>query len=104
MYRRQMIAHGEMVTLRRNGSSDVVVRAHPSQPVVADLPGSSQQSRRTIIVLAEDVERAGFALPFVAKSDRVVWAGRVLPIMSVDDAKRRVAGVVIAYELEVAGA
>lgn len=103
MYRRQIIASGESVMLRRRGLSDASVRAKATYAGVSDLVGSTQQASRMFIVLAEDVERSGFSLPFQAKGDRVVYAGRELAITHADDTKRRVAGEVIAYELHVAG-
>jgi hypothetical protein len=55
------------------------------------------------LVLAEDVARAGFPVPFQANVDRLVWAGRVMPITYADETQRRVAGELIAYELHVSG-
>lgn len=104
MYRRQMAVNSEPMFLRRSGVSDAPVRGKPYSPTVSDLTGSTQQSRRMVLIMAEDVERSGFPTPFQAKVDRIVWNGAVLPILSVDDAKRRIAGVVIAYEIEVSGA
>lgn len=70
---------------------------------LSDVAGATQQNARVMVVLAEDVERVGFPVPFQANVDRVVWAGRVLTVTYADDAKRRVAGEVIAYELHVSG-
>jgi hypothetical protein len=103
MYRRQIDASGEDIILRRKGVADVTVRAKATDAGASDIVGSAQQASRMFIVLAEDVERAGFSPPFQARLDSVVYAGRVLAITRADDTKRRVAGVVIAYELHCAG-
>jgi hypothetical protein len=105
-YRRQM-RNGETVILRRlsgTGAGDYQVRARVKGFAPADLEGAIQQGMRTAIVLAEDIESSGFPLPFLAKQDRFVWAGRTLVIHAVDDATLRVGGVQIAYDLELAGA
>jgi hypothetical protein len=102
---RSLNAGGQTVTLQRlsgtgAGSYDVrarITRAEP-QPI-----GSSQQLGRMAIVSAEDVETCGFPTPFLSKQDRVLWNGKTLVIQSVDDATRRIQGVLIAYELELSG-
>jgi hypothetical protein len=105
-YRRQMV-NGETVTLRRlsgAGAGDYAVRARVREFRPDDVTGAIQQGSRKAIVLAEDVAASGFPLPFLPKQDRVVWNGKVLVIHAVDDATRRVQGVLIAYELDLAGA
>lgn len=103
-YRREFVRHAETITLRRKGRSDATVRARATGIGVSDVAGATQQNARIMIVLAEDVVRAGFPTPFQANIDRVVWAGRVLTVTYADDTKRRIAGEVIAYELHVSGA
>lgn len=103
MYRRQIGEAGENIALRRKGRADVFVLARATGVGITDVAGTTQQNARTFIVLAEDVERVGFPVPFQANADRIVWAGRTLAITYADDTKRRVGGEVIAYELHVAG-
>ena len=103
-YAESIARRGENIVLRRAGASDVTVRARLLTPKVDDLTGSKQQMMRPMIVLAEDVVNSGFPLPFQCNKDRVIWNGSTLVLQSVDEATRRVAGVVIAYELMVAGA
>ncbi|MCX5581327.1 hypothetical protein [Kaistia terrae] len=55
---------------------------------------------RRVLVLAEDVEASGWP-GALRKGDKVVIRGRVSNIQSIDDDRRRVAGVLIAYELVV---
>lgn len=105
LYRREMAKYGESVILRRKGFDDVTVKARAIErgAQVSDVAGSAQQARRVFLVLAEDVDASGFQLPFQAGADRLVWAGRVLPINYADDTQRRIAGELIAYELHVSG-
>lgn len=103
MYRRQIIKSGETFVLRRAGENDATVRGRASGFGLSDVAGAVQQNQRMIVVLAEDVEASGFPAPFQANIDRVVWGARVMPITYADATKRRVAGVLIAYELHVAG-
>lgn len=105
-YRRQL-RNGETLVLRRLsglGAGDYAARGRIDGFAPADFEGAIQQGTRTAIILAEDVESSGFPLPFLAKQDRLVWNGRTLVIHSVDDATRRIAGVLIAFVLELAGA
>lgn len=105
MYDRQM-RNGETVTLVRPGSPDITasVRAKVSGYLPSDLVGDIQQGVRAFIVPAADVEQSGFPVPFVAKRDSIRWNGRDMVIDSVDDGTRRLAGVLLAYELKVVGA
>ncbi|MBA3998949.1 MAG: hypothetical protein C0466_17550 [Candidatus Accumulibacter sp.] len=86
------------------GAGDYAARGRVDGFAPSDFEGAIQQGMRTAIVLAEDVEASGFPLPFREKQDRLVWNGKTLVIRSVDDATRRIGGVVIAYVLELAGA
>ena len=104
-YRRQLGAF-ETVTLTRVGSEatygPVPARLMGYQPT--DLVLDVQQGDRKAVLLAADVQASGFPLPFVADQDRVDWNGSLLVVKAVDDATRRVGGVVIAYELQVTAA
>jgi hypothetical protein len=106
-YARQFLAHGETVVLRRlsgANAGDYVVTARIMNFEPSDLAGSIQQGKRKAIVLADEVAASGFPAPFLPKQDRLIWNGKTLVIHAVDDATRRVAGVAVAYELELAGA
>jgi len=97
-------ARGEPIELKRGGVTYPVVKAVTKFAKPMQLSGNVQQLGRWLIVMHEDVVAAGFPLPFQSKIDRVVWDGKTLAIISVDGATRRIQGVQIAYELELAGA
>lgn len=67
-----------------------------------DLVGSIQQGDSKLIVLAEDLAGVGIALP-VTTNDKAVVRGKELAIIAIDDKTRRVAGVLIAYDIQVRG-
>ena len=100
--------------LGANGPAETVnlVRAGVSYPVQAwvtdfipqDLAGAVEQGRRSAVVLASSVVASGFPLPFVVKSDRLAWGTKSNAITKVDDASRRVQGLLVAYELDLEGA
>lgn len=111
MYRDQIDLHGEDISIRRyNGTG--VGRTYVDRPCrvritgysPAELVGSITQGDRRVIVLAEDLD--GESPPYkITKADKVVAArfANELAIMAVDDNTRRVAGVLIAYDLNVRG-
>lgn len=107
MYRRQIAANGETITLRRIGSPDqnFPVRARVMGFSPEELVAGLDQADRKVIVLAEDVETSGFPVPFDdGGSDKVVLSGgEILNVQSVDDHTRRVGGVLIAYEIVARG-
>lgn len=110
MYRRQIEASGETVSIRRyHGKGpdrprvDTDVRARVVGYEMDEIVGSIQQGDRKVLVLAEDLEAAQFAFPVVPLSDKVVVRGRELTIKAVDDSTRRVQGVLVAYELQAGG-
>jgi hypothetical protein len=101
------VGPGEQITLRRGAppsNTDYSVHGWVTTYDPEDVVGSIQQGRRKAILLAEDVETSGFPLPILPKQDRLIWAGKTLVVSAVDDASRRVQGVLIAYELELSGA
>jgi len=105
-YRRVLLAHGQDVTLQRvtpNGTFTYDVRARVMGYSPQTTAGSAQQGGRKAIVLAEDVESSGFPLPFREGQDTLVANGKTMTIAAVNDATRRVAGVLIAYEFELEG-
>lgn len=98
---------GETLTLRRlsgQGAGDYEVLAWVTEMTASDLVGSVQQLRRKAIVLADSVASADFPTPILPKQDRLLWNGKILVVMAVDDGSRRVQGVPMAYELELSGA
>ncbi len=108
-YRRTRDSIGEDVILRRysgNAASRVAadyplkaVRVY-AEGVPADLIDGLQQRDRTIILMDEDVVSSGFPTPLAETSDKIVTRdGRELTIKKVDDDTRRIAGVLIAYEI-----
>ena len=105
MYRSQLVP-GETVSLVRGFGS-------PNARQVDGLPGRMlkagellvaglMQGERVLLLLAEDVAASDLAAPQI--NDRVLWNGKALAVKFIDDAKRRVAGELIAYELYLAGA
>lgn len=103
-HRAHIEARGEPIELQRGGVTYPVVKSVVKNAVPMPMAGTVQQLGRVLIVMHEDVVASGFPLPFQSKIDRVVWNGKMLAIMSVNDATRRINGVQIAYEIELAGA
>ncbi len=105
MYRRQM-ASGETVSLVRGFGSATPRRVDglPARMLKAGglLVAGLMQGERVLLLLAEDVAASDLVAPVI--NDRVLWNGKALAVKFVDDAKRRVAGELIAYELYLAGA
>ena len=109
MYRRQLKAHGELmdVVYAANGASvlkqKILVRLTGYFP--QELGGGTQVGERRAVVLAEDLEDAAFDPPLgtggAYKLQRS--SGDYLNVDSVDADTRRVAGVLVAYELRVTG-
>lgn len=106
MYARQIGKHGETIILRRAGIDDKSARAFVTdnaQDYVQAGDDVAQRGRRMAIVLADDVTAAGFPMPFRERQDRIVWGGGAHSNVVQRISTRRVAGVVIAYELELEG-
>lgn len=108
MHRGMIAAWGEAITLRRLNSSGPATEVNNVRARVAgyepeEVTGNIQQGDRRVIVLAEDI--GSFPVPFRERStDRVVDAsGREMTIQAVDDQTRRIAGVLIAYEIRARG-
>jgi hypothetical protein len=106
-YRRHLQQNGEPISILRPGTPnqtfpDLLARVVGYQP--REIVGNVQQGDRKVILLAEDVAASGLELPFRAKADRIVWNGKTMVVQAVDDATRRIAGVLIAYEIRVSGA
>lgn len=108
-YRANLRKYGEVIKIRRYTGSgpnrpmfevDVVARVTGYQP--DELVGGIAQADRKAIVLHEDLINAGFALP-ITNADFAVIAGKQYAIRVPDNMTRRVAGVTIAYELQIIG-
>lgn len=100
---------GEVVQLVRSGDAgSYMVQAWVTDFIPSDLAGAVEQGRRSAVVLASSVVASGFPLPFKVKSDRLKWGFDGEPksnaITKVDDATRRIQGVLMAYELDLEGA
>lgn len=102
MYRRQIDAHGETITLRKgHAGAEISVRARVSGYTPEQLVGPIAIGSRRIIVMAGDVP-GSWGVP--QKNDRVVWNGVTLTIQDVDASTRRIAGETIAYDMRATGA
>ncbi len=115
-YRRQISAHGERVTLRRESLDPAPeatgLRARVTGFTPEELASGIDQGARKIILLAEDLGAAIAAGDWPAppagtgailKDDTLVVRGVPVNVDRVDDSTRRVAGELIAYELTVIG-
>lgn len=67
-----------------------------------ELASGLMQGERKIILLAEDLELAGFPEP-IERNDGIHVRGRRLNVESVDDSTRRIGDTLIAYELGATG-
>lgn len=95
---------GEDITLVRGATEKTVTARLMQQDTGSDV-GSRVMAGRTFLVLASDVTSdPAFPVPFQLKSDRIRWNSKTLVVTRVDDSKRRIAGELIAYEIEAAGA
>ncbi|MPZ41307.1 MAG: hypothetical protein GEU95_25325 [Rhizobiales bacterium] len=108
-YRRMLDQVGEPILVRRytgtgpnRPKADVEVRARVTGYEPHELIGAIQQGDRKVILLAEDLVAGGFALP-ITSADKVVVRGKELAIHAPDDSSRRIAGELVAYELQVRG-
>lgn len=113
-HRRMLRRLGESVTLRRlTGTTsqtavDATVTARVTGYRPQALAGGIQQGDRELIVLAEDLVAAGWPVP-PKKGDRIILrpdadgVGETLTVQAVDSSRRRVGGVLIAYEITARG-
>tara|TARA_R110002074_G_scaffold21173_5_gene66095 strand:+ start:13276 stop:13671 length:396 start_codon:yes stop_codon:yes gene_type:complete len=123
IYRRMMAMRGQDALLRRyvmvadvETAVDCAVRIVDGAVDGDPLVGPTQQNEARIILLAEDVARATIidpdALPDAVpvawpappkRNDKIVVDGKERNVELVDQNRRRLAGVLIAYELLVKG-
>lgn len=110
-YRRMLTQTGETVTIRRftgTGTArpwfDADVQACVVDYQPSELVGTIAQGDRRLIVLHEDLVDAQFPLPIgVGPNWKVVVRGKELQIKSVDENTRRIAGALVAYEIQAGG-
>lgn len=81
---------------------DVPCRARVTGFAPQEMIAGIQQADRKAVVLHDDLIAAGFALP-ITNADFAVVQGKQHAIRVPDNATRRVAGVTIAYELQIVG-
>lgn len=108
-YERSLAEYGETIKIRRfTGSGptrpmfEVEVRARISGYAPQEMVGGIAQADKKAIMLHEDLVKAGFSLP-LTNADFAVVKGKQHAIRVPDDATRRVAGTIIAYELQIIG-
>ncbi|WP_020178083.1 hypothetical protein [Methylopila sp. M107] len=104
-YRGALGRVGGLVTLKR-GAGGPNLEATFKARVIGYAPneqtGDVQQGDSKVIFLAEDL--GSFPVPIKEQSVDAIWQdGRKLTVQAVDDQTRRIAGVLIAYELRVRG-
>lgn len=100
----------ESVIIRRYTGSgpnrprfDALARARVVGFEPKELIGGIVQGDRKAIVYADDLIDAGLALPVLTTDKCVLPNGKELAIVAADGDTRKVAGVLIAYELAVRG-
>lgn len=109
-YLRALGGVGETVTIRRYAgtgtgravSEEATAAARVSGYAPYELVGAIRQGDRKLIILVEDLENTDLTLP-VRQTDKVVIRDLECSIEAVDDNSRRLAGELIAYELQVRG-
>lgn len=111
-YRRAIQKTGQDVTFRRitgraprTAFFDAIVKAHVVDASAKDatqleISNGVKQNSKSLIVLASDLEAAGFSTPPVTNTDKVMIQGSVYTITNVDTNTREYAG---AYHVRVIG-
>lgn len=115
-YARALCEDGELVSLRRPALDPepeaADLRARVKGGTSDELAAGMDQRRRTIILLAEDVEAAidtgawpepAVGADAIVKNDHIVVRGAPLNVERVDSDTRRVGGTLIAYVIEATG-
>lgn len=100
----------EQVTVRRYGGAgsnrpyfDAVARGRVTGYEPHELIGTVIQGDRKVILYADDLIDAGLALP-ITSADRLRLNGtKEIAIIAADGDTRKVAGVLIAYEIQARG-
>jgi hypothetical protein len=95
---------GEAIAIRR-GLITEVVRGKVRGFTPEELLSGIEIGERRVLLLAEDVEAAGFPLPFrTGGTDKLVVRGKTWNIDDVDDSTFRVAGELMVYDIRASGA
>src|SRR5262245_39547638 len=109
MYLRHLELVGEWVTVRRYSGSglnrprfDARARARVEDYQPSELVGTIQQGDRRLVLFADDLLAAQFAMPLTA-NDKIIIRGRELSIVKVDDNSRRLHGELMALEIQARG-
>lgn len=116
MHRRQFAAHGEDILIRRYSGAgtprpkvEATVRARVMGYEPKELVGTIVQGDRKIIALVDPdamVPSGMVALSTLLplnNNDKAVVRGKELAIKAIDDNTRRIAGTLIALEIQAAG-
>jgi len=99
---RQISKHGWLITLKRNGVPSVEILARVRDFKPDELVGGIVQGDRQAVIPAAVLESTGWpGAP--ARGDQIVDNGRTMTVQAVDDSTRRIAGIVIGYNLTVRG-
>lgn len=108
-YRDMLALVGEPVTIRRYTGAgperprfDANTTARVSDYAPDELVGGIQQGDQKLVLLADDLVARQFQVP-PHRGDKAIVRGHELNIEAVDDNTRRVAGMLIAYEIQVRG-
>ncbi len=98
--RRAVQSVGQQIQIRRAGvTPDATTWARPTGRPSVQMVGGIQQTVTRLIVLVDSL--AGL-LPLTT-NDSAILDGKTLAISDVDDVTRRIAGTLIALELDVVG-
>lgn len=108
-YRSFMDEVGEPILVRRwyntgltRTKFEASVKARVTVETADELAGAIHQGDVNLIILVDDLESAQFPLPLTT-NDRVVVRGKELSPIAVDANTRRIAGVLVAYEVRARG-
>jgi hypothetical protein len=104
MYLRQMAEIGKTISLHRAGASYAVRAWVNDNFAPMAVAGGVVQAKRVAIILADDVTAISFPLPFANRQDRVSWGSPQKTNAVVNVTSRSIAGVTVAYVLELDGA
>lgn len=114
-YRRMLNERGETVQVRRYTGAgpnrprfDADVMAVITGYAAQDFVGSVVVGDRKAIILVEDLIEAQWPVApgtnrLIVETDFLIVKGKELTIKASDDATRRIAGILIAYELQIKG-
>lgn len=96
---------GETITVRRRSGvtvTDAPARARVDGYTPEELVAGINQGDRRVLILVEDLEKAGWPLP-LRRLDRLVIRGREVNVEDVDDNTHRHGGLLSAYQVRATG-